>query len=316
MKAFITGATGFIGKALCKELLQRGAEVTAVSRDAVRAQATLGNNVRCTEWSRANEWKSAIYAADTIFHLAGENVAENKWNPEVKERLLQSRIGTAQQIVNAMREAAARPKVLVSASGISYYGNGGENELSEASPSGGGFLAELSRGWEAAVGEAESLGVRVVQMRVSIVLGKGGALEKILYPLPVRISPWYLGVGGALGTGKQWFPWIHLEDTVGMFIWAAEKEEVRGAVNVVAPELIRNSRFSEVIGKIIQRPSLFPTPKLLLRLIAGEIADELLYSQKALPSVAQKYGFVYRYPDIEGALRSILCKNHVSAENG
>lgn len=101
-----------------------------------------------------------------------------------------------------------------------------------------------------------------------------------------------------------------------MFIWAAEKEEVRGAVNVVAPELIRNSRFSEVIGKIIQRPSLFPTPKLLLRLIAGEIADELLYSQKALPSVAQKYGFVYRYPDIEGALRSILCKNHVSAENG
>jgi uncharacterized protein (TIGR01777 family) len=206
-----------------------------------------------------------------------------------------------------MRAAERRPGALISASAVGYYGDQGDETITEESPPGKDFLAELCQQWEAEVQKAEELGVRVARLRLGIVLGGAGALERMLYPFPsLPFSPWKLGLGGPLGSGKQWFPWIHIADTVGMFFWAAMTPQVQGAVNATAPNPVTNAEFSRALGRALHRPAVLPLPGFMLKALVGEFADTLLGGQKALPTVAEKLGYTFQFTDIDAALRSLL----------
>lgn len=306
MRYVVTGATGYIGKPLCALLLQKGHAVTALTRDVVRAKSALGAEVECILWDKDGPWKAAVSHADIVLHLAGESVSAEAWTPEVKDRLIRSRVDTSRKLIAAMREVERPPQAFIAASGINYYGDAGEKLLTEESPPGSTFLSRLCIEWEAAAREAEPLGVRVVSLRFGVVLERGGALEKMLYPLPVAISPWLLGLGGPIGSGRQWMPWIHRDDAIAMILWAAENRMVSGPVNAVSPTPTRNRDFACALGRALKRPAYLPTPQFAVKLIAGDFADELLTSQRATPAAALRLGFHYRYPDIDSALSAIF----------
>jgi uncharacterized protein (TIGR01777 family) len=310
MKIVITGATGFIGRPLCARLASDGHAVTALSRSADRARSALGPSVQCVAWggeaSAGAGWMGAVSEADVVIHLAGQPVAEKAWTPEIKEALRRSRIDTTRSLVDAMVRSERRPEAFICASGINYYGDRGEEELTEASPPGRTFLAELCVDWEQEAAKAEPLGVRVVRHRAGIVLERGGALEKVLFPLPAPVSPWYLGLGGPIGSGRQWFPWIHLDDAVEMFVWSAVDKRVSGAVNMVAPGMIRNIEFTKSLGRALHRPAVLPIPPFVLKAIVGGFADELITSQRARPAAAEALGYEYRFPAIDDALKAIF----------
>nr|CAA9267708.1 Cell division inhibitor Slr1223 (YfcH in EC), contains epimerase/dehydratase and DUF1731 domains [uncultured Armatimonadetes bacterium] len=301
----MTGATGFIGRALCAELARAGHALTAVSRDPARARTTLGDGVECVAWGD-DAWKRALARADRVFHLAGEPPAGRRWTPAFKRKIRASRIDTTRALVQTIRAAERRPAVLVSASGVGYYGDRGDETVTEQTPPGDDFRAEVCVAWEAEAREAEALGVRVVCARIGIVLGDGGPLRQILYPLPVPVSPWKLGLGGPLGGGRQWMPWVHLDDVTALLRWAAENPVVRGALNVVAPQPVTNAAFTRALGRVLRRPAVFPIPAFAVRLLAGEVAGALLTGQRALPALAQDLGYRFEHPEIEVALRSLL----------
>lgn len=312
MKIVVTGATGFLGRPLCSLLLAQGHEVTALSRNADHAATLLEPAIECLTWSVGSApgapWETAVAYADAVIHLAGQPVAEKVWTPEIKEALRRSRIDTTRRLVDAMRNTGGCPKVLVSASGINYYGDGGEAVLTEASPPGSTFLAQLCVDWEAEACKAEAFGVRVVCCRAGIVLEHGGPLDKLLFPLPVPISPWALGLGGPIGNGRQWMPWIHRDDAVGILHWSVMTASVSGAVNTVAPQLIRNSEFSRALGRTLHRLAILPIPPFVLKALVGGFADELLTSQRAEPGAAIQHGYPFEYPGIEACLAAILAK--------
>ena len=312
MNIVITGATGFLGRPLCAQLADMGHAMTALSRDAARAQSRLGPSIRCLAWGGEAEtgadWRDAIHLADVVIHLAGQSVAEKAWTPQIKEALRKSRVDSTRKLVDVMRASDRRPTTLVCASGINYYGDRGEELLIESSPPGHTFLSELCVEWEAEARKAEDLGVRVVLHRAGIVLEHGGPLDKLLFPLPIPISPWYLGLGGPIGSGRQWFPWIHRDDAVGMFAWSATDSRVAGPVNTVAPNLIRNADFARAMGRVLHRPAVLPIPGFMLKAIVGGFADELVTSQKADPAVAKALGYPYKYPGIDEALGAILTR--------
>lgn len=304
MQIVVTGATGFVGRPLCAALLKEGHELTVLSRDAAKVRQAFGEKVKAAAWDK--EGKSVLSTADAVIHLAGESVGGGRWTPAFKQKILDSRVKTSRQLVETIANAEHRPAVLVSASAVGYYGDRGDEDITEASTSGNGFLAEVCRVWEAEVQKAEPLGVRVVRMRLGIVLGKGGALQQMLYPLPIPISPWKLGLGGRLGSGKQWMPWVHLDDVVGLFQWAMTNPNISGAVNVTAPEPVRNAEFAHTLGRALHRPAIVPVPAFALRLMLGEFADSVLTGQKALPTVAASQGYEFRYRTLAAALKSLL----------
>jgi hypothetical protein len=311
MRVLITGATGFIGRPLCAALISAGHSVTALSRNADRARSVLGPAVACIAWASdaaGTAWREAIGRADAVVHLAGESIAERAWTPAVKAALRASRIDTTRQLVEAMGAEDRRPAAFICASGINYFGDRGEEHLTESSPPGDTFLADLCVAWEAEAARAEALGVRVVRHRSGIVLERGGPLDKMLYPLSIPISPWALGLGGPIGSGRQWMPWIHLDDAVGLYVWTIVDEGVCGPINAVAPGLIRNSEFTRALGRALRRPAILPIPGFALRAMIGGFADELLTSQRAEPAVAEEGGYAYRYPAVDEALHAILGK--------
>ena len=309
MKVTITGATGFIGRSLCKQLLRQGHEVTALTRDTGKAQAILGADVKCVVWgnTKKDDWRFATANADALIHLAGESVAGGRWTPEFKKKLVSSRVDGIRDLFEAIRVEANCPPILVYASGIHYYGDGGEAVITEGSPPGKGFLAELCGVLDTEVAKVSDLPMRSVGLRIGIVLGpNGGALEKMLYPTPFHISPWKLGLGGQLGDGKQWFPWIHLDDVTGLILWALQNPKVSGAVNAVAPQHLRNKDFSNLLGQALHRPTLLPVPGFLLKAGLGEFATDLLSGQKAEPAVALKLGYAFKYQTLSQALAAII----------
>ena len=309
MRIMVTGATGFIGKPLCVRLLQEGHEVLALSRDAARAESVLGKEVTCLKWGDESdrEWALAIGTVDTVVHLAGEAVSGERWNAEYKRKIFDSRILTTRALVDAIGSQATKPTALVCASAVGYYGDRRDEILTEASVPGTDFLARTCRDWEEEARKAEALGLRVARMRIGIVLGRGGALEQMLYPLPqLPISPFKLGLGGPLGSGRQWVPWIHMEDVVGMFAWAATTNAVSGVFNVTAPNPVTNAEFVHAIGHILHRPAVAPMPGFLLKAVLGEFADVLLGGQRALPTAALQLGYRFRYETLEEALRALL----------
>lgn len=308
MKVVVTGATGFIGRPICADLVKGGHRVTALSRDAGRARSILGHEIQSLEWGagKSDEWKQAVSEAEAIIHLAGESVAGQTWTPQFKEKIRTSRVEPTRALFEVIAASAQKPSVLVSASAVGFYGDRKDETITEESKPGKGFLPEACQQWEQEVERASEFGVRVCRMRIGIVLGKGGALEKMLHPLPLPLSPWKLGLGGPLGNGKQWMPWIHLDDVVGLFLWAATTSEVKGAVNTTAPNPVTNAEFSHALGRALHRPSALPVPAFALKLLLGEFADTVLTGQKALPTVAQRLGYRFRYTDIDAAVKAAL----------
>ncbi len=300
MQALVTGGTGFVGRQLLG-LLDRP---TVLSRDVGRAQRALGSAAgRVIGWDplAGPPPAEAFAGVDVVFHLAGESVAEGRWTTAQKARIRDSRVIGTRNLVAGIASAESRPRALVSASAVGYYGDRGEEELTEASAPGHDFLAEVCQAWEREALAADSLGLRVVLARTGIVLGQGGALAKML-------TPFRLGAGGPLGNGKQWMPWIHVADLARLYLHAADTSTIRGPMNAVGPHPVRNSEFTKALGRAVHRPAFMPAPYLALRLAFGEFAQVLFASQRVIPQVAAESGFRFEYPKIDQALAAILAK--------
>jgi hypothetical protein len=239
--------------------------------------------------------------ADAVVNLAGASIADGRWTAERKQLLLASRVDTTRALVQALSKMAARPRVLVSASGIGYYGSCGDQVLTEESSLGQDFLSRLGQEWEAEAAKAEALGIRVLRARFGVILAKhGGAL-------PRMVRPFLWGVGGKIGSGEQWMSWLTLQDVVAILRFALENGAARGAINVVSPQPVRNAEFTKVLAKTLRRPALFPAPAFALRLLLGEMADELLLSsQRAMPAQLEKLGYRFLHPDLPGALAAVF----------
>jgi uncharacterized protein (TIGR01777 family) len=239
---------------------------------------------------------AAFDDVEAVFHLAGEPVAEGRWTAAKKQRIRESRVLGTRQLVASIGGILPRPRVLICASAIGYYGDRGDDVLDETSPGGSGFLAEVCRDWETEALEAEKFGVRVVLARIGLVLApRGGALERMR-------TPFRLGLGGKLGSGLQWMSWIQLEDVVGLLLHAAARKQLRGPLNVVSPNPVTNQEFTRQLARALSRPAVLPVPRLALSLALGEISDVLLESQRVLPRVAQQSGYAFAYPELAPAL--------------
>jgi uncharacterized protein len=301
MKILVAGSTGLVGNALVGALTKDGHTVCRLMRpESLVAGGTKdGFNVA---WNPATgELGGAAVGADAVVNLAGASIAGGRWSAERKALLRSSRIDTTRALVGALAKMNARPRVIVSASAIGLYGNRGDELLTEESKVGTDFLAGLAKEWEAEALKAEAIGIRVVLARFGIILAReGGALAKM-------VTPFKLGVGGRLGSGKQWMSWVTLEDVIGILRVAIEKAEVRGAVNVVAPKPVQNIEFTAVLAKSLHRPALFPAPAFALRFVLGEMADALLLSsQRVLPQKLEQFGFRFRHPDLAFAMGAVL----------
>jgi uncharacterized protein (TIGR01777 family) len=304
MRIVITGATGFIGRALC-ERLRVDHEIIALSRDAGRAVGSLGDLARVVQWDgrTAGDWVSQADGAAAIINLAGENVASGRWTRTRKERILRSRIDSSGAVVEAIGKMRSRPKVVIQASATGYYRSGGDEELDEGSEAGSGFLADVCRRWESSAEDISALGVRSVVTRMGVVLGTGGgALVRLLRPFR-----FYLG--GHVGSGRQWFAWISLEDVTAAVRFLVENEDLRGVFNLTSPEPVTMREFCRVLGGVIGRPAWTAVPGFVLRAALGQMADEmLLRGQKVLPRRLLEAGFEFKYPQLEHALTAILSR--------
>jgi hypothetical protein len=242
----------------------------------------------------------ALEGVDAVVHLAGESIAK-RWSARQKERILSSRVLGSRTLVEGLKKLQRRPPVLVAASAVGYYGNRLDEELDETSPPGSGFLAETCKAWEAETRRATDAGIRVAQLRFGIVLSsKGGALGKMLLPFK-------LGLGGPVGSGRQWMSWVHIDDVVGAIRFALERAELKGPVNVTAPQPARNGDFSRTLGKVLKRPAFLPAPGFALKIVFGEMADALLLEgQKVLPRALAKAGYAFKFSELEPALADIM----------
>jgi uncharacterized protein len=302
MKILVTGSTGLVGRALVSELKLAGHTVCRLVRPETRKAAVRGSEGFDVTWNPATgELGEAAVGADAVVNLAGASIAEGRWTAERKKELRRSRVDSTRALVHALSKMAARPRVLVSASAVGFYGNRGDEILSEESSPGGGFLGELSKEWETEAVKGEALGIRVVRTRFGVILGRDGG------GLPQMARPFRLGVGGRIGSGQQWMSWISLEDVVGILQLALENGTVRGAVNVVSPQPVRNQGFTAALAKALHRPALFPAPAFALRLMMGEMADALLLSsQRVVPVQLEKLGYKFLDADLSTKLRQLF----------
>jgi len=300
MKIFITGGTGFVGQSLCKQLTADGHNVTVLSRSASRAKDVLGDDVEIIEGNPTVEgnWKSAIDGQDAIINLCGESILAKKWTHERKQILIDSRIISTNNLVAAIEKAKDKPGVLISASAIGIYGDGGSSELTEESGVGDTYGAKLCQDWEAAANSAATQGVRVVTIRTGDVLGKGGILAKME-------TPFKLYIGGPYGSGKQYTSWIHIDDHISILKMILENDGIKGPVNLISPGPVTSREFAKALGKALNRPSWFPVPKFSLDIIFGQGTELILESKKAIPKRILEFGYKFKFNDIDSALKDI-----------
>lgn len=295
MHVAITGASGMVGAALAPLLTTGGHQVTKFTRKKAGV-----NEARWDPESGTID-TNALAASDAVVHLAGDNIAEGRWNRAKKQRILDSRVKGTRLIAESLAKLPTPPRVLVCASAIGYYGNRGDELLDETSTSGEGFLADVCRQWEAACQPARDAGIRVVNVRFGVILSpQGGALAKMLFPFKT-------GGGGIVGSGKQYWSWIALEDVVGAVHHALLTDSLSGPVNVVSPQPVTNYEFTKTLGRVLNRPTILPLPGFAARLVLGEMADELLLaSQRVRPKRLEETNYAFRYPELEPALRAML----------
>lgn len=301
-KIIITGATGLIGRKLSQKLFEAGHQIIIFSRDALSAKKVLKKEFTYIDWDyRKNDnWLESISSADAIVHLAGINLFSKRWNKKFKEEILASRKETTKAVVDAIKLSERKPEVFVSASGVGYYGDCGDKLLDENSPAGNDFLAEVCKVWESEAAEVERAGVRRVSVRTGIVLSReDGALKKMLLPFK-------LFIGGPLGNGKQWFPWIHIDDIVGIYCHAIENQNLSGAVNAASPNICTMKEFARTLGKVLHRPSLFPVPEFALKIAIGEAGKVVLMSQRVEVKKILDSGYKFKFEKLEEALRNLL----------
>jgi uncharacterized protein (TIGR01777 family) len=297
----VTGATGFVGRALCLRLARDGWRVLAWARSPERARAKLGAEVEIVPVREGDaELRTALAGAEAVVNLAGENLFGGRWSAGRKRALVESRVDLTRRVVRAMASCGRPPRALLCANAVGYYGDRGDEVLDEGSAPGTGFLAELCRDWQSAGDEALALGTRVAHFRQGIVLGaEGGALARML---PI----FRLGLGGRLGSGRQWLSWIQLDDLLELFVAALSDERWRGAFDAVAPEPVTNAGFTRALGRALRRPTVLPAPEAALELVLGEAAQVLLASQRVLPRRALEQGFRFGCADIDTALAAEL----------
>jgi len=299
MKILVTGATGLIGRQLCKSLKGEGHSVIALSRAPEKAEGLAADEILKWDSMSGPPPSESLSQVEAIVHLAGEPVADHKWTDEQKNRIRASRVTSTRNIIAGIRDASPRPAVLVSASAVGFYGDRGDETLDENSSAGRGFLSEVCQEWEREAAAATELEVRAAIVRIGVVLSpEGGALKKML-------TPFKLFAGGPLASGRQWFPWIHIDDIAGILRHALFGS-VSGAINATAPECVTNAEFSRALGRALHRPAFMPTPEFALRMVFGERADVLLMSNRVSPKVALDTGYNFQFPNLAPALEDLL----------
>ena len=300
----VTGATGFIGKELIKRLNEMGHEIVVLTRNSDSARFRVPVHCEVITWDpcKYHLQSTALKGVDAVINLAGENIADGRWSPERKRELIQSRELSARRLVNAISYMDKKPKTLVSVSAIGFYGNRGDALLNETDSKGHGFLSDVCKVWEEEILKAKELRVRTVAYRLGMVLGHdGGALNKIL-------PPFKLGLGGKLGSGSQWMSWIHINDLVNMLVHAIENPSIDGIYNAVSPNPVRNKEFTKTLGNVLNRPTIFPVPKFVLKIALGELSELLLGSQRVAAKKISDTGFKFNYPHVKEALQEV-CGN-------
>lgn len=304
MRVVIAGGTGFIGNALLEQFVKGKHQVVLLSRNADGLKHLEKDTVNAEQWDAktVGPWTKRLDGADAVVNLTGEPIAAKRWTLSQKERILKSRVDATKAIVSAIGKVGKKPSVLVNASAVGYYGNVEKGDVTESHPKGSDFLAGVCEKWEQEAHAAEKHGVRVVVLRIGIVLEKnGGALKKML-------PPFQMFAGGHLGSGIQWFPWVHRDDVAGAVLFAIKNEKAAGPVNVTAPEPVTMKEFCKTLGKIIRRPSWAPVPAFALKILLGEMSDMLLTGQRAIPKKLQEAGYTFKYPKLEKALMAALGK--------
>jgi len=303
MNVLIAGGTGFLGRALIKKLLNANHTIVLLSRPGNQPDVTLPSQVHLERWDAKNAggWLQRVNEADAVVNLTGESIGGKRWTNQQKELIMSSRIDSTRAIVDSIRRADKKPDVFVSQSAVGYYGNVPEGDVTERQSPGKDFLAQVCRRWEDEACKAESLGVRVVLPRTGVVLDKhGGALPRFFLPF-------HLFIGGPLGSGGQWFPWIHLADEIDALIFALKNKSLYGPVNLAAPEHATMRQFCAALGKAMHRPSWASVPGFVLRVLLGEMAGPLLLGgQKVVPKKLIEAGFQFRFPTVAAALQDIL----------
>jgi uncharacterized protein (TIGR01777 family) len=310
MRVIVSGGTGLIGEPLIRSLGGDGHEVIVLSRKP-RQSGPLPKSVRFEKWDAAEvgAWGALVDGADVIINLAGESIAGDtgflptKWTPERKRIILSSRVNAGKALTEAVRAAVVKPKVFIQSSAVGYYGPQGAQEITENSPAGNDFLADVCKQWEASSADVESMGVRRAIIRTGIVLTtRGGAFPKLVFPFKMF-------AGGPLGSGKQQTPWIHIDDEIGAIRFLIDHSEARGAFNLSAPNPVTNAEMARAIGNVMGRPAFAPAPGFALRAAFGEVATVVLDGQRAVPKRLLELGYKFKFPALEPAIRDLLTNN-------
>ena len=301
-KIIVTGATGSIGQRLVGELTARGDEVIIFTRNPNNAQKKIANPSKYVKWDyeRLNDWMNELNGVDVFVHLAGANLGAKRWNDEYKKLAYESRIISTRNLVEAIKSVEQKPKAFICSSAVGIYGDRYDEVLDETSPLGNDFLANLCNDWEKEAQKVEKLGIRRVSVRTGLVLNKDeGVLKKLLLPFK-------LFIGGPLGNGKQWVPWLHIDDIVEIYLHAIDNPNVNGAINGASPGIVRMNEFAKTLGKVLKRPSLFPISKFAIKLVAGELGEYAVMSQRTAVDKILRAGYEFKFNNLENSLKNII----------